>query len=212
VIWRAALVSAFAALLVLPPLGQRLIVTSDEARFAGLAQDMLTRGTWFDARVRNQRYRNKPLLYPWAIKLLSLPQGRVTGTTAQLPIALAAVAAVFFATLLGQQLFSARAGLAAGLITATSYGFFAHSQILLPDMLVVAFGLAALCAFWASLTDPPNTRALAAFYAAVAVGVAAKGPLGLLPVLVVVVWLLTGNGCAGCATSPRRSACSPSSS
>ncbi len=196
-IWRAALVSAFTALLVLPPLGQRLIVTGDEARFAVLAQDMLTRGTWFDARVRDQRYRNKPLLYPWAIKVLSLAQGRVTETTAQLPIALAAVAAVFFTTLLGQQLFSARAGVAAGLITATSYGFFAHSQILLPDMLVVACGLAALCAFWASLTDPPNTRALVAFYAAVAVGVAAKGPMGLLPVLVVVVWLLTGEGMRG---------------
>ena len=141
-IGRAALVAAFAALLVLPPLGQRFIASGDEARFAVLAQDMLTRGTWFDARVRDQRYRNKPLLYPWAIKLLSMPRGRVTETTAQLPIAVAAVAAVFFATLLGQQLFSARAGAIAGLVTATSYGFFAHSQLLLPDMLVVALGLA----------------------------------------------------------------------
>jgi 4-amino-4-deoxy-L-arabinose transferase-like glycosyltransferase len=197
VIWRGALVAAFAALLVLPPLGQRFIVTGDEARFAVLAQDMLARGTWFDARVRDQRYRNKPLLYPWAITLLSLPKGRVTETTAQLPIALAAVAAVFFTTLLGQQLFSARAGVIAGLVTATSYGFFAHSQILLPDMLAVAFGLAALCAFWASLNDPPPPRALAAFYAASAVGVAASGPMGLLPLLVVVVWLLTGQGVRG---------------
>ena len=196
-IWRAALVAALAALLVLPSLGRRFIVTGDEARFAVLAQDMLARGTWFDARVRVQRYRNKPLLYPWAIKVLSMPQGRVTETTAQLPIALAAVAAVFFTTLLGQQLFSARAGVAAGLVTATSYGFFAHSQILLPDMLVVAFGLAALCAFWASVSDPPNPRTLAAFYAAIAVGVTAKGPMGLLPLLVVVVWLLTGQGVRG---------------
>jgi 4-amino-4-deoxy-L-arabinose transferase-like glycosyltransferase len=197
VIWRAALVSALAALLVLPSLGQRRIVTGDEARFAVLAQDMLTRGTWFDARVRDQRYRNKPLLYPWAIKVLSMPQGRVTETTAQLPIVLAAVAAVFFTTLLGQQLFSARAGVIAGLVTATSYGFFAHSQIVLPDMLVVAFGLAALCAFWASVSDPPNPRALATFYAAIALGVAAKGPMGLLPLLVVLVWLLAGKGAGG---------------
>jgi 4-amino-4-deoxy-L-arabinose transferase-like glycosyltransferase len=197
VIWRAALVGAFAALLVLPPLGQRLIVTGDEARFAVLAQDMLTRSTLFDARVRDQRYRNKPLLYPWMIKLLSIPSGRVTETTAQLPIALSAVGAVVFTTLLGQQLFSARAGVLAGLITATSYGFFAHSQILLPDMLVVAFGLAALCAFWAAVGDPPNSRALVAFYAAVALGVAAKGPMGVLPVLVVAVWLVTGRGLRG---------------
>jgi 4-amino-4-deoxy-L-arabinose transferase-like glycosyltransferase len=197
VIARAALVTAFAALLVLPPVGQRFIVTGDEARFAVLAQDMLARGTWFDARVRDQRYRNKPLLYPWTIKLLSMPGGRVTETTALLPIAVAAVASVFLVTLLGQQLFSPWAGIAAGLVTATSYGFFAHSQIFLPDMLVVAFGLAALCAFWASVTHPPGTRALAGFWAAVALGVAAKGPMGLLPVLVVIVWLLTEEGPRG---------------
>ena len=87
---RAALVSAFAAVLMLLQLGQRFIVTGDEARFAVLAQDMLTRGTWVDARVRDQRYRNKPLLYPWAIKVLSMPGGRVTEATAQLPIVIGA--------------------------------------------------------------------------------------------------------------------------
>ena len=67
---RALLVTLFAAILVLPPLGARQIVSGDEARFAVLAQDMLKRGTWFDARVRDQRYRNKPLMYPWAIKVV----------------------------------------------------------------------------------------------------------------------------------------------
>jgi len=197
VIWRATLVAAFATVLVLPTLGHRYIVTGDEARFAILAQDMLARGTWFEARLRDQHYRNKPLFYPWTIKLLSMPTGRVTQTTAQLPIAIAAVAAVFLTTVLGQQLFTTRAGIAAGLITATSYGFFAHSQILLPDMLVVACSLAALCAFWAAMSHPPGRRALAAFYAAVALGIAAKGPMGLLPAVVVVVWLLTEEGVRG---------------
>jgi 4-amino-4-deoxy-L-arabinose transferase-like glycosyltransferase len=197
VIWRAALVAGFAALLMLPTLGQRYIVTGDEARFALLAGDMLERGTWFDARVRDQRYRNKPLLYPWAIKLLSMPHGRVTEATAQLPITAAAVAAVFLVTVLGHQLFSGRAGVGAGLITATSYAFFAHSQILLPDMLVVAFGLAALSAFWAALSHPPGTRLLVAFYAALGLGFAAKGPMGLLPALVAAIWLLTEEGVRG---------------
>jgi len=194
---RAALVALFAALQVLPTLGAKQIVSGDEARFAVLAQDMLKRGTWFDARVRDQRYRNKPLMYPWAIKLLSMPGGRVTETTAQLPVAVATVAAVFFTTLLGQQLFGPRAGVWAGLALTTSYSFFAHSQILLPDMLVVAFGAAALCAFWASLRPPSGTRALVGFYAAVALGVFAKGPMGLLPLLVAIVWLLTGEGARG---------------
>jgi 4-amino-4-deoxy-L-arabinose transferase-like glycosyltransferase len=66
VIARATLVAALAAVLVLPLLGQHVIGSGDEARFAILAQDMLARGTWFDVRIRDQRYRNKPLLYPWA--------------------------------------------------------------------------------------------------------------------------------------------------
>jgi 4-amino-4-deoxy-L-arabinose transferase-like glycosyltransferase len=212
VIGRAALAAAFAAALVLPSVGQRVITSGDEARFAVLAQDMLARGTWFDARVRDQRYRNKPLLYPWAIKVLSLPQGRVSQVTSQLPITLAAVAGVFFTALLGQQLFSPRAGLFAGLILATSYAYFAHSQILLPDMLVIAFGLAAFCAFWLAWErgererrDPPRAQgrprwrhsasaALVLFYTALALGIAAKGPMGLLPLLVIGLWLLTGEG------------------
>jgi 4-amino-4-deoxy-L-arabinose transferase-like glycosyltransferase len=194
---RALLVTLFAAILVLPPLGARQIVSGDEARFAVLAQDMLKRGTWLDARVRDQRYRNKPLMYPWAIKLLSMPGGRVTETTAHLPIAVAALGAVFFTVLLGQRLFGARAGTWAGLILATSYSFFAHSQALLPDMLVVAFGLAALTAFWTAMTQPPGTRALVAFYACVALGVFAKGPMGIIPLLIAVVWLLTEEGWRG---------------
>ena len=39
----AVLVALFAALLVLPPLGRRVIVSGDEARFAMLAQDMMKR-------------------------------------------------------------------------------------------------------------------------------------------------------------------------
>jgi len=197
VIWRGALVSLFAGLLMLPTVGQRYIVTGDEARFAVLAQDMLARGTWFDARVREQRYRNKPLLYPWAIKLLSLPGGRVTETTAQLPITLAAVVSVVLVTVLGQQLFTVRAGVGAGLITATCYAFFSHSQVLLPDMLVVAFGLAALGAFWAAVHEPHDRRWLTVFYVALALGVAAKGPMGVLPLLVVGLWLLTEEGMRG---------------
>jgi 4-amino-4-deoxy-L-arabinose transferase-like glycosyltransferase len=190
-------VALFTALLVLPPVGQKVIVSGDEARFAVLAQDMMRRGSWTDAHVRDRRYRNKPLLYPWAIRALSTPGGRVTQTTAHLPVALAAIAAAFFTALLGQHLFGRRAGVWAGLITATSYGFFAHSQILLPDMIVIAFGLTALWAFWASISHPPGRLMLAVFYAALALGVFAKGPVGLLPLLVIVVWILTEDGWRG---------------
>lgn len=198
--WRDALiVAAFAALLVLPPLGQHLIAYSGEARMALLARDMIERRTLFSARVEGQHYRNKPPLYPWSIALLSLPHGRVTEATAQVPVALAAIATAVLTCLLGIRLFGRRAGLWAGLILATSAGFFSHSQVLLPDMLMTAFTTAALLAFWRAVSAPAGQIALAGFYAALAFAVFSKGPAGLLPLLAASTWLVTEHGLPGLA-------------
>jgi 4-amino-4-deoxy-L-arabinose transferase-like glycosyltransferase len=187
-------VSVVATLLVLPPIGQRVIATSDEARFALLARDVLERGVWFDLQVRGKPYRNKPPLYPWSIAALSRLQGRVTEVTARAPVALAAIGTVLFTFLLGDRLFGRRAGLWAALILTTSFGFFAHSQIVLPDMLVLGFATVAGYAFWRAVAEPLGRGALVAFYAALALGVFAKGPVGLLPLLVAGIWLWTEYG------------------
>ena len=195
----ALIVAAFAALLVLPPLGRHLIAYSGEARMALLARDMIERRTLFGARVEGQHYRNKPPLYPWSIALLSLPRGRVTETTAQIPVMLAAIATAVLTCLLGSQLFGRRAGLWAGLMLAASAGFFSHSQVLLPDMLMAAFTTAALLAFWRSVSTPAGQIALAGFYAALAFAVFSKGPAGLLPLLAAGTWLMTEHGLPGLA-------------
>src|SRR5262247_839871 len=89
----AIVVCAIAALLILPAVGRQHITTSDEARFVLIARDMLDRGVWFDAMVREKHYRNKPPLYPWSIAVVSRLSGGITETTAGLPVALAAVTA-----------------------------------------------------------------------------------------------------------------------
>jgi 4-amino-4-deoxy-L-arabinose transferase-like glycosyltransferase len=135
-------------------------LTSHEARFALLARDIVERGGWFEPRVGGEVYRNKPPLYPWSIAALSLPRGRVTEATAQAPAVAAAVGAILFTLLLGAALFGARAGLWGALILLTSYEFFAYSQLLLPDMLVVVFVTAAAYFFWRAQGDPPGRGAL----------------------------------------------------
>jgi 4-amino-4-deoxy-L-arabinose transferase-like glycosyltransferase len=186
----------FAALLVLPPVGHHLIVKSDEARFALLARDMLRRGAWLEPEVEGQPYRNKPLLFPWIIAALSIPGRAVTEQTAQLPPAAAAVAAVVFTFLLGARLFTRRAGFWAALILATSASVFSHSQQILPDMLVVAFATMCGYAFWVAMSAP-SRPALVGFYAALAFSVFAKGPVGLLPLLIAVAWLVAEHGLRG---------------
>jgi len=190
----ALLVALVATLLIVPPLGRHLITYSGEARMALLARDMIERGVLFQARVEGQLYRNKPPLYPWTIALASLPGGQVTEMTAHVPVAGAAIATAVLTCLLGAELFGRRAGLFAALVLLTSGGFFSHSQVLLPDMLVVAFTTAAACAFWRAVSRPLGRLAMVGFYAAVAFAVFSKGPVGLLPLLVAVAWLWSEHG------------------
>jgi 4-amino-4-deoxy-L-arabinose transferase-like glycosyltransferase len=125
--------------LTLPPLAQRVLAPSDEVRFVIYAQEALQQHAAFDIHVRAKRFREKPPLYAWLIALTSWPGGRVTGFTARLPVAVAAIGAVVFTALIGETLLGPGVGVRSGLALAVTYGFFAHSQLILPDMLVVAF-------------------------------------------------------------------------
>jgi 4-amino-4-deoxy-L-arabinose transferase-like glycosyltransferase len=194
----ALLVAAFTALLVLPSLGQRILAPSDEARFVLYARDVLQNQAPFDVHVRAKLFREKPPLLAWLIALASLPGGRVTEATALLPVALAAVVAVVFTFLIGDRLLGRRGGLPGGLALAVTYGFFAHSQLILPDMLVVAFVCAAMHALVVWLHARERSKlAPVAFYVATAAAVYAKGPIGLLPFLVGGVWLWSEHGPRG---------------
>src|SRR5262245_12011745 len=196
--WRdAALVALVTAVLVLPSLGQRFVGTTDEARFVLYAREAMAHGVLFDVRLRGKFFREKPPLYAWTIAALSLPRGRVTEGTAQLPLALAAIGGAVFTFLLGDRLFTRRAGLWAGLVLATTAGFYRHSQILLPEMMVLAFATAGAYWFWRAMEKPPGRGARVLFYAMLALALYAKGPLGLLPFLVAAVWLWTQHGRAG---------------
>lgn len=195
---RTALIcSVVAALLVFPSVGHRLITTSDEARFALLAREMTSHHAWFGARVSGEVYRNKPPLYPWSIAAVSLVRGQVTEATARIPGAAAAVGTVFLTALLGYRLFGPRAGLWAGLVLSTSFGFVEHSQLVLPDVLVTLFFTGALYTLWLGMTALQGQTAVAAFYACCALGVLSKGPVGVVPLLVAGVWLGREQGREG---------------
>ena len=80
------------------PAGRRPFWSSDEARFAVLAQDILDHGRWLVPHLRGDLYLNKPQLYFWSIALLSLAWGRVTELTAAIPSVVSATATVGAAT------------------------------------------------------------------------------------------------------------------
>ncbi|MBI3637296.1 MAG: glycosyltransferase family 39 protein, partial [Candidatus Rokubacteria bacterium] len=118
----------------------------------------------------------------------------MTEGVAHAPVALAAVGTVFFTVLFGRALFGVRVGVVAGLVLATSWGFVRHSQLFLPDMLVLCFATAAGPALWRARAAPEARVPLVAFWAAIGLAVFAKGPIGLLPVLAGAVWLWWWRG------------------
>jgi 4-amino-4-deoxy-L-arabinose transferase-like glycosyltransferase len=147
--WRPALwVLAAAVAMVGVDLGRRILATNDEARFAMLAQDMLSRGTWLFPQLNGVAYNAKPPLQAWLIALASWPAGHVTQLTAALPSALAAVGTALVVFAVGRTLFGPTAGAFAALATITTQGWFLHARLPMPDMLVTFFITGAVAMLW----------------------------------------------------------------
>src|SRR5262245_13217091 len=174
-----------AGLLVATDLGARTFATNDEARFALLAQDVLSRGDWLHPRLNGQPYYNKPPLQAWLITVVSWPAGHVTQFTAVVPSALAAVAAALAVWGLGRNLFGTDAARAAALTLTTMQGVFLHARLPLPDMLLTAVVTAALWAYVRMLRGIGSRWTIfwrwTVFYGLVGVAFWAKGPVGFLP-------------------------------
>ena len=186
--WLAtALVVALALVLYLPALGVETLRHPLEAKYALAAREMLRGGPLLVARLFGEVYPDKPPLLFWAVAGLGRLRGGIDEATARLPATAAAVVALLATLALGRTLFGPRAGLLAAVALATSNLFFWYARQGHPDqILTAAVALAALC-WWQArqATSPAVSRGLVALaYAAMAVGVMAKGLLGLLvPVL-----------------------------
>ncbi len=188
-----------AVALYLPGIGQRIIYAGDEARYAILARTMLETGDWLVPRISGEVRMTKTPLFIWSIAALSLPGGKVTELTAVLPAALSGIAGVGMTMLLARRMFGLRASLLTGFILATTWGYFWLARVALADMMVTFCVVAGAAAFWDAVADGGATRRLpmALFWVCVAVGLAAKGPAGLMPLLPCGAFLVAEDGWAG---------------
>jgi 4-amino-4-deoxy-L-arabinose transferase-like glycosyltransferase len=182
-------ITCLATLLALLDLGRRILATNDEARFALLAQDMLNRGTWFFPELNGVIYHSKPLLQAWLIALCSWPVGHVTQLTAVLPSALAGIGTVLAVYTVGRDMFDVETGRLAALVATTTQGWFLHARLPMPDMLLTFFVAASLVMFW-RMTQRRSGPHWVGFYALVALAFWAKGPAGLMPLAVLLVYAL----------------------
>lgn len=173
-------------------LGRRILATNDEARFALLSQDMLNRGAWFFPQLNGLVYHAKPLLQAWLIVLCSWPVGHVTQLTAVLPSALAGIGTVLVVYTLGRDMLGTRVGGVAALVVITTQGWFLHARLPMPDMLLTFFMTVSLAMFWPMVRGRSGYHWLG-FYGAVALAFWAKGPAGLIPLVVLFVYAIVSR-------------------
>src|SRR5467141_776887 len=187
-----------AAALFLPAIGQRSLYHPDEARYAVLAKTMLETGQWLVPQIADEVHLEKPPLFVWAIALVSLLTGSVSTFSATVQAALSAMAGVLRTALLGRQFFGTRTGLMAGVVLATTPGYFWHARLVLADIMVAAFIVWSAWAFWRALDDPARQRGwIALFYAFLGLAVSAKGPAGLMPLVTCGAFVLADQGVRG---------------
>ncbi len=193
-----AVVLAVSAALLGFDLGARVLATNDEARFPMMARDIVSNGHWLLPEISGVPMLNKPPLHAWLIALGAWPTGAVSQRTAVVPSFLGALGLVAVTCWIGQRLFGAGAGLAAGLIVATTTGVFAMARSAVPDM-TLSFGIAAAMAAFVAAELDGRRSAWLGFYGLVGVACWAKGPAGLLPLVVAVAYQLAASGWRGLA-------------
>lgn len=176
-------------------LGLRRLALPDEGRYVGVAWEMLRSGDWLVPALDGLPFFHKPPLFYWITGASLAAFGPVTWAARLAPLAGAVIAALSLYLLVRRWL-DGRVAAWATAVLVTQPLFFVGAQFANLDMLVagcitatIAFTAhAALCLDTGEADHRPP---LLAAHASAALGVLAKGLIGmLLPGLVLVIWLV----------------------
>lgn len=175
--------TALCAPLFFTNLGGYDLWSPDEPRYGEVARNMLETGDPLRLVVNGEPYREKPPLFFWAIAAASIPFGDVSAATARFPSALAGLLTVLLVYRLARRMYGPQVALWAGVILATGMRFWWQARFAQIDMVLTLFMAIALTALW-EWHQSRRGRWLVLLYAAIAAGLYAKGPPGLIfPVL-----------------------------
>lgn len=179
----ALLLTGFCAFLFFYGLAQFGLIGADEPRYAQVAHEMLERHDWITPTLGGEPWLEKPPLYYWQAMLAYSAFG-VSDWAARLPSAIDAaflVLAIYFFL----RRFRSGFELDGALIAASCAGIIGYARAASMDMALAAAFSVGMLAWWA-WRESGKKKYLAAFYALMALGTLAKGPVApFLAVLVV---------------------------
>ena len=202
---RRALLLILAAALVLlaTGLGGRDLWDPDEPRTAVITRSVL-RGDWAVPEQQGHPWLEKPPLYYWLAAATSSAMGGVSEVSVRLPANVAALLLAITVFVLGRDLYGRRCGALAALVLLTMEDFLIEARWARPDMLLALWLTLAVFFLWRAvgavadfradgpqLLLPGESRAVewAGFFFACGLGVLTKGPVGLLPISGLLLYL-----------------------
>jgi 4-amino-4-deoxy-L-arabinose transferase-like glycosyltransferase len=149
----------------------------DEPRYAQVAREMLDRHDWVTPTLWGKPWLEKPPLYYWGAVLAYKATGSVTGWAARLPAAVLSTLMVFFIYVWARR-FRRGMQLDAALITAASAMVIGFGRGASTDMPLTATFTIAMLSWW-GWYESQKRGWLLLFYAGVALGTLAKGPVAV---------------------------------
>lgn len=179
----------FAALLILPGLGNRDLWNPDEPRYAEVTREMLDTGQVFVPHLNGEMYTQKPPLLFWSMGIAALLTGGLDETAARLPSAAAAIATTLLVFLMGRLLFNRRAGWIAAAAFLTCVKILWQARTGQIDMLL-GFCVAAAMWMWIRGWVEDRPELFKWFFVLTGLATVAKGPAGFLPPLLGIVAFL----------------------
>lgn len=168
------------------------LIGPDEPRYGAIARGMLVSGDYITPRLLGTAWFEKPPLMYW----LAAAGYKILGPNeagARFASALGATLCVFFIYWCGRKLWNRATGFLAAMIFGTSIGAFAFARAASMDMPLTACLTMALVFFLVGFNETTERRRwyFYGFYAALGLGVLAKGPVALvLPALSLAGFLL----------------------
>ena len=179
------LLVGFSAFLFFYGLGSFGLIGADEPRYAQVAREMLGRREWITPVLGGRPWLEKPPLYYWQA-MLSYSVLGVSDVAARVPSAVDSTLLVIIVYLFFRK-FRRGVEVDAALIAASCAGVIGYARAASMDMPLTAAFAAGMIAWWA-WRESGNKIYLAAFYASMALGMLAKGPVA--PLLAAAVTVL----------------------
>ncbi|SCM74540.1 Glycosyl transferase, family 39 [uncultured Pleomorphomonas sp.] len=166
-----------------PGISSLPLTDRDEALYVQASHQMLETGDWVDIRFQDEPRYKKPAGIYWIQAAAAELSGYGKDAPLwiyRLPSLAGAVLMVLFTYGIGATLGTARAGLIAGLLAASTMLIGFEARIAKTDAMLCATVLAAEFALARAYVDPARARSLprnALFWAAMGVGILIKGPI-----------------------------------